>query len=882
MRLHYSFWLGALAGLSLGSPVVAQKAQSLGQKTIHTAYENFALQQRLLAADRIVCYGSGKNMFTRIPAPAAFLKNRNARIAAPTAKFIVTYNNFTPEAQKAFQYAVDIWASLLKSDVPIYVNASWSKLGANVLGSARPGDLRIGSDGTQKAFGIYPIALAEKIARRPLNRDGNADLAANFNRDGNWYYGLDGNPPANEYDLATVVLHELAHGLGFYGYLDVSTTAAGYDFAGVFDHFLENKSGQKILDQTAFPNGSSKLYQQLTGNSLYFNGPIVEKTSGKAKLYAPSTYQAGSSIYHTDENIYPAGDANSLMTPVVGAAEAIHSPGPFVLAAFKDMEWTTTSVLHTSLQDQEDVKDVVFRARILSDTAIVPSSVRFYYLKGATATASSVFTEVTPTLVAGTTNEYAYTLPAAQVQGTIRYYFQAQDVSGRTFTNPGKNYTGGQVIYRITVGPDNVPPSITHNPPIKVLLTTAADSLPIYAKVTDDRSLTGTGNKRGIDTVYVEYQINGVAKPPIALKYTVQRTDTQDIDSVYTNRILFAANSLKAGDKISYRIVARDLSKNRNQTISPATGFYEVVVVAPQTTARSQYGNTFADATASASDFAGTNFSIAQPAGFTSPAIHTDHPYANGADFKFETDYTYTLLTPIKIKTNPDSATFQFDEIVLVEPGDAGSVFGDAAFYDYVVVEGSKNGGKTWLPFVDGYDSNDNADWLKAYNSSTAPGAPNETNSTAVGTPSLFKTRKFSMQNGARFSAGETVLVRFRLHADQLAHGWGWAVDNLQIQVPPPPPILATEPISAAGAFSVYPNPARSSVRIAAQLDHMGQEAGLTISNVSGQSIRQVSLTVKGAAVDEQIDISQLPTGLYFMHLKSGDTVQTKKVMVVH
>ena len=44
-----------------------------------------------------------------------------------------------------------------------------------------------------------------------------------------------------------------------------------------------------------------------------------------------------------------------------------------------------------------------------------------------------------------------------------------------------------------------------------------------------------------------------------------------------------------------------------------------------------------------------------------------------------------------------DNATLSFDEIALVEPGDPGSVFGDPAFWDYVVVEGSRDG-VTWLP----------------------------------------------------------------------------------------------------------------------------------------------------------------------------------------
>ena len=32
-----------------------------------------------------------------------------------------------------------------------------------------------------------------------------------------WYFGTDGNTPAGDFDFVTVVMHELAHGLGYAG-----------------------------------------------------------------------------------------------------------------------------------------------------------------------------------------------------------------------------------------------------------------------------------------------------------------------------------------------------------------------------------------------------------------------------------------------------------------------------------------------------------------------------------------------------------------------------------------------------------------------------------------------------------------------------------------
>jgi hypothetical protein len=47
------------------------------------------------------------------------LKGQKARGTAAKATFIVTYNGFSPAAQKSFQAAVDIWANLISSPVPI-------------------------------------------------------------------------------------------------------------------------------------------------------------------------------------------------------------------------------------------------------------------------------------------------------------------------------------------------------------------------------------------------------------------------------------------------------------------------------------------------------------------------------------------------------------------------------------------------------------------------------------------------------------------------------------------------------------------------------------------------------------------------------------------
>lgn len=874
-----------------------------GQKTAsRSAYQQFAMQTRLDKPVSTTCFARLDNTnFYSLPAPEAFLKARNARTAAPqSSTFIVTYNGFPDNARAAFQLAVDIWQSVIKSPIPIRMTANWTNLGSPsrnrvTLGQASPSDYYRLYGPTQKTDAFYPIALAEKIARRELN--GTApDIQASFNSQVSWYLGTDGKPGPTQLDFVTVVLHEIGHGLGFVSGRSVGNNNTASIFTFVFDAFVENGQGQKLINETIFPDNSTALYNQFVGDNLFFNGPILQqKTGQKARLYAPSSFQPGSSTSHLDERTYPDGSINELMTPEASNGVANFNPGPLTLAMFEDMEWKTTSIIHeTPLRDSEEVIDRTLTFDVFSDTTLVPNSVRLFIGRGAAAANVASYSAVTPTLVAGSTNRYSYTIPASLATGRIGYYFQVQDASGRTFTSPGKlSSTGQQFIYGATLGPDNVPPTIAQlglrtnglftSPTATTVagtnnyyVFTSTDTLNVSAIIRDDR-LTG------VDTAYVEYQINGVNQTPAPMRYTEQIRELTDgsalIDSVYMARLRFPAGSLTAGGRIQYRVVALDSARARNRVVFPAQGFYDIAVVAPQATARTSYSTSFADPVASAADFVTNGFTVGQPSGFQSPMLQSEHPYRNGNTYDFENNTSAVLLAPIRLKANPDSATIRFSEIALIEPGETGTRYGDPGFFDYVIVEGSKDGGRTWQPMIEGYDARDNNDWNRTWNNSLSGVSP-DINSSAPGTPTLFKQREIRMLETGLFRPNDVVLIRFRLYADQLSYGWGWAIDNLQIQVPPPPPILATEPTKSV-QFTVYPNPSSNgSIRVEAKLARAATEAGLTVTSPMGQTLRTISLPVRGTSINEAIDLTQLPTGLYLLRLKVGDTIETKKIMI--
>ncbi len=856
-----------------------------------------------MKGNMIVCPGDFVDANTYVP-PAkdvqAALKAKSSRTTAATSTtFIVTYEGFTPEAQKAFQQAVDIWASILSSPVPIRVLAIWHDIQSNsatstILGQASPADFTRNFPGQQKSGTWYPIALAEKIAGKELNSINDYDIRAEFNSSANWYLGS-GAPARNQFDFTSVVLHELCHGLGFTSSMSstaTSTTASwGYStgYPIIFDQFMENGTGQKLLNTTLFANPSSALRQQLIGNNLFFNSPMSQmKGDEKPKLYAPIVYEPGSSVSHLDDNTYTSGNDNSLMTSRASLREVIRDPGPLVRNMFADMGWKSTSLVHTPVKSIENfVSSVKISARITSDTTLVAGSAKLYYSEDDSITKAKVLDLVR----VGNTDEYTATIPVSKPGAVIRYYLVVQDNYKRTNTSPAEAPSKG--FYGFQVGAADISaPFVTAVPLTFVPPATKPD---VFLNAEDDF-------EHGIDTVYVEYLVNGQAKPAVGLKKYNPETDdkrySQGRNDVYAYLGKELFGNLQKGDRVLYRIVAIDNSKNKNTTIIPSyfntpgknvtlsPDYFEFVVTDLNTQVPvREYSTDFNTPNA---DFIGIGgWDIRQPSGFDDGGLHSAHPYKNGGDEYLESNTMALFLKPIELKNQKDSANITFDEIVLVEPGEAGASYGSTNFFDYVVVEGSYDGGASWEPFEDGYDVSVNSEWVKTYNNfeeSTYINQNGETekvnDSKGVGKQSLFRTRTIKMLNSGTFVAGETILLRFRLFSDQLVHGWGWAIDNLKIQMKPPAPILAVEP-GLEKTITLAPNPSPDEIQITATLPKPGR-VKMEVLGANGKKMMDREYLTDISMFYEKIDVRSLNAGTYLVRLHTENGIIVKRFVVSH
>ena len=129
------------------------------------------------------------------------------------SKIEVTYNNFPTWAQTDIQAAVDVWAANFESSVPIKVDATWGRSQVyGLLGSARPGNYFNNFVNAPDPTLWYPSALANALAGRDLDKN-NPEIVIQVNSAAPWDTRNDGKPSLSEYDLQSVFIHEIGHGL---------------------------------------------------------------------------------------------------------------------------------------------------------------------------------------------------------------------------------------------------------------------------------------------------------------------------------------------------------------------------------------------------------------------------------------------------------------------------------------------------------------------------------------------------------------------------------------------------------------------------------------------------------------------------------------------
>ena len=276
--------------------------------------------------------------------PEAEVPVRNFRLSErSTARFIPRYFDVPDSVQKVVETAVDIWGKILISPVPIHLDVYWETMTGNTLASA-------GSERVYKNFENaplrevwYPSALADALSGRSVNAN-NPDIVLKINRDAAWNLNYEGPANFRYYDMLSVIIHEIAHGIGFMSSFEASGTRrvkwGVQNLPFIYDHYLADEAGNGLVNHRFYTNDSESLLKEVTERSIFFKIDSGAYHLNRPRLHTPTPFSAGASLSHiSDRQPVPVDHRDRLMLPTLLPGARYHFPGDGILAILFQMGW---------------------------------------------------------------------------------------------------------------------------------------------------------------------------------------------------------------------------------------------------------------------------------------------------------------------------------------------------------------------------------------------------------------------------------------------------------------------------------------------------------------------------------------------------------------
>jgi hypothetical protein len=248
---------------------------------------------------------------------------------AEAVEFRVTYEDFPNQGfndptlgqqrRTAFEYAAGIWAGRLRGEGTIDIVAVFELDFSGFLAAAGPIYFDADFSGAPLANTWYTGAQVIALTGSdPAPSEPEIVVFCNSLWDDepllpSFYYGLDARPPQNTYDFVTIILHELAHGLGFLDTIDEDN--GGWLLENMPDIYSRQLTYRGVGNIDSLTN--NQRLTALTSDSLYWKGlTVVGERGAQVQMYAPSNFSPGSSISHWDQDNSP----DLLMEPAYNRA----------------------------------------------------------------------------------------------------------------------------------------------------------------------------------------------------------------------------------------------------------------------------------------------------------------------------------------------------------------------------------------------------------------------------------------------------------------------------------------------------------------------------------------------------------------------------------
>ena len=320
MRARYLLLIAALFGGVFVAPAYALPSEV---KSVDAPWLYFYADQ------------SGAPQVAKRAIPRTFSQEKALTKSSFKVDFTTTPDIYRP----AINAAVDVWAENFASQVPVKVQILWERqANAGTLAAASPGKLHSNFKNIPDKDLWYASALADAIAGEDIEPAiPEVTIRINSTNGSMLYLGTDGNCPSTKYDLESMILHEMGHGLGFLSNADYDTL---YGYGSIqqptpFDAYAQLSDGRRLMD---LDSPSLALGTALTEPLVWSGVNGVRANNGiKPKLYTPKVYEGGSSVSHLDETTFADSARDAVMSPNLKLGEVFHLPGPLLIAMFEDL-----------------------------------------------------------------------------------------------------------------------------------------------------------------------------------------------------------------------------------------------------------------------------------------------------------------------------------------------------------------------------------------------------------------------------------------------------------------------------------------------------------------------------------------------------------------
>ena len=331
---------------------------------------------------------------------------------------------------KACEYVLQLYSKTFKGSTPVAISLGFFPssyfASENVLADSAP------PPGVLDGNVYYLSTLYNQMVGMDKFPD-NDDISIRYNISHPFYWSSDGKCPSGKFDFPTILLHEMAHGMGFAD--NVMYEPGNSTWHGAFFNPIYNKPGYvgwadypNCFAKYLYCNGSrienlsqSARANAFISNSLYWDGSLGKKANGNSriKIYAPTTYSGGSTGSHFDQNV----SFTTFMKPATTTANVIHYFDDQILGVFEDMGWTFKDNIPDAPTNVSATKGTIIgEVDVTWNSSNGATSYNVYRSTSASGTYSSVKTGLTSCKyqdknVSGTT-KYYYKVAAVNSAGT--------------------------------------------------------------------------------------------------------------------------------------------------------------------------------------------------------------------------------------------------------------------------------------------------------------------------------------------------------------------------------------------------------------------------------------------------------------------------------